>query len=199
MNNLIGIIAAALCAVSVFSSISLSNTAQLSDAAISSCSDALQLALYLAGTMALWGGLMRVAEKAGITRIFECLLSPITKRLFKHCDEKTLQNISMNITANMLGIANAATPLGIAAIKGMAKNRSRYTARSIAMLTVLNTASIQLIPTTVGALRAKYGAAEPFDVTLPIIAVSLISAVCGCIVVYAVSMTNLKGKKNDIK
>jgi spore maturation protein A len=81
----------------------------------------------------------------------------------------------------------------------MAKNSSRYTARSIAMLTVLNTASIQLIPTTVGALRAKYGAAEPFDVTLPIIAVSLISAVCGCIVVYAVSMTNLKGKKNEIK
>jgi spore maturation protein A len=199
VNNLIGIIAAALCVISVISAICLSQTSQLSRSAVDCCSDAVQLAIYLAGTMALWGGLMRVAEKAGITRFFERLLSPVTKRIFKGCDEKTVRNICMNITANMLGIANAATPLGIAAVKGMAKSHSRYAMRNIAMLTVLNTASIQLIPTTVGALRAKYGAAEPFDVTAPIIAVSLISALCGCVVVYAVSMTNLKGKKNAIK
>lgn len=193
---MIGIIAAALCAVSIFSAVSLSHTQQLSKAAVDSCSDAVQLAIYLAGTMALWGGLMRVAEKAGITRVFERLLSPVTKRLFKGCSEKTLKNICMNITANMLGIANAATPLGIAAVKDMAQSRSKYALRNIAMLTVLNTASIQFIPTTVGSLRAKYGAANPFDVTLPIIAVSLISAVCGCIAVYAFS---LKGRNNALK
>ncbi len=189
---LLGLITAVLCILSVPSAIVFSKTSELSKAAIESCSDAVQLAVCLAGTMALWGGLMRIAQKAGITAAFEKLLSPLTHKLFKECDGETMKNISMNLTANMLGISNAATPLGIAAVKGMSRSGGRYTKRNIAMLTVLNTASIQLIPTTVGALRARYGAESPFDITLPVLAVSLISAVGGCMMVYAVS---LRGRK----
>lgn len=192
---MIGILTALLCGISVLAAMLLSNTAELSKAAIESCSGAVELAIYLAGTMALWGGLMRVAQKAGLTRVFERLLRPLTCRLFKGCDDEVMQNISMNITANMLGIANAATPLGIAAVKGMSRQGGPYMKRNIAMLTVLNSASIQLIPATIGAMRARYGAASPFDVTLPILVVSLISAAAGCLMVYSVS---LKRKRNAV-
>ncbi len=190
---MIGILTALLCCVSVIAAIALSSTAELSKAAVGACSDAVSLAVYLAGTMALWGGLMRIAEKAGLTKLFGRLLSPVTKRLFKDCDEQTMKNISMNITANLLGIGNAATPLGIAAVKGMSRQGGRYMKRNIAMLTVLNTASIQLFPTTIGAMRAKFGAQSPFDVTLPILLVSLISAFGGCLMVFALS---IKRKRN---
>ena len=91
------------------------------------------------------------------------------------------------------GIANAATPLGITAVKGMYKRGGRYAKRNIAMLTVLNTASIQLIPTTIGTLRAAHGSTAPFEITAPILIVSLISASAGCIAVNALS---LRRKKN---
>ena len=98
-----------------------------------------------------------------------------------------MKSISVNITTNLLGLGNAATPAGIAAVKAIAAQGGRNVRRNIAMLVVLNTASIQLIPTTVGALRAKFGAQSPFDVTLSTLAVSLISAVCGCAVVWVMS------------
>lgn len=189
---LLGIITSVLCILSIPSAMLLSKTSELSGAAIESCSSAVQLAIYLAGAMALWGGLMRIAQKAGITAFFEKLLSPVTNRLFKECDGETMKNISMNLTANMLGISNAATPLGIAAVRRMSRSGSRYAKRNIAMLTVLNTASIQLIPTTVGALRARYGSESPFDITLPVLTVSLISAAGGCLTVWALSM---KGRR----
>lgn len=193
---MIGMLTALFCSVSVLSAILLSNTSELSKAAVESCSSAVELAIYLAGSMALWGGLMQVAKKSGLTKLFERMLSPLTHRLFKGCSDEVMQNISMNITANMLGIANAATPLGIAAVSAMSKQGGAHMKRNIAMLTVLNSASIQLIPTTIGAMRARYAAASPFDVTLPIIAVSLISAFGGCLMVYALS---IKRKRNASK
>ena len=88
----------------------------------------------------------------------------------------------MNLSANMLGISNAATPMGIQAVKEMDKQNGKYTPRCIAMLTVLNTASIQLLPATIGSLRAAHGAKSPLD----------ISAAAGCAVVYVLSL----GRKN---
>lgn len=184
---MLGILVALLCAFSLVMGICGSNTAELSKAAIGSCSDAVQLALYLAGSMALWGGLMKIAQEAGITKAFERVLSPVTRRLFAGCSDEAMKSISVNITANLLGLGNAATPAGIAAVKAIAAQGGRNVRRNIAMLVVLNTASIQLIPTTVGALRAKFGAQSPFDITLPTLAVSLISAVCGCAVVWVMS------------
>lgn len=193
---MIGWITALLCAFSLAAAVCGSNTAELSKAAVGSCSDAVQMAVYLAGSMALWGGLMRIAGAAGITGAFEKLLSPVTRRLFRGCSDEAMKNISVNITANLLGLGNAATPAGIAAVKAIAAQGGRNVRRSIAMLVVLNTASIQLIPTTVGALRAKFGAQSPFDITLPTLAVSLISAVCGCAVVWVMST---KGGKDAVR
>ena len=192
--GLIGIIAAVMCAFSVICSVVHGDTQQLSSAAAQSCGEAVKLALSLAGTMALWGGLMQVADKAGLTRIFARLLSPVTRLLFKDCDEKTMKAVSMNITSNMLGIANAATPPGIAAVKGMYKHGGKYMKRNIAMLTVLNTASVQLIPTTIGTMRASHGSTAPFEVTVPILIVSFVSAFAGCLTVYALSL----GRKSDV-
>lgn len=193
---MIGWITALLCSFSLAAAVCGSNTAELSKAAVGSCSDAVQMAVYLAGSMALWGGLMRIAGAAGITGAFEKLLSPVTRRLFRGCSDEAMKNISVNITANLLGLGNAATPAGIAAVKAIAAQGGRNVRRSIAMLVVLNTASIQLIPTTVGALRAKFGAQSPFDITLPTLAVSLISAVCGCAVVWVMST---KGGKDAVR
>lgn len=193
---MIGWITALLCAFSLAAAVCGSNTAELSKAAVGSCSDAVQMAVYLAGSMALWGGLMRIAGAVGITGAFEKLLSPVTRRLFRGCSDEAMKNISVNITANLLGLGNAATPAGIAAVKAIAAQGGRNVRRSIAMLVVLNTASIQLIPTTVGALRAKFGAQSPFDITLPTLAVSLISAVCGCAVVWVMST---KGGKDAVR
>ena len=193
---MIGWITALLCAFSLAAAVCGSNTAELSKAAVGSCSDAVQMAVYLAGSMALWGGLMRIAGAAGITGAFEKLLSPVTRRLFRGCSDEAMKNISVNITANLLGLGNAATPAGIAAVKAIAAQGGRNVRRSIAMLVVLNTASIQLIPTTVGALRAEFGAQSPFDITLPTLAVSLISAVCGCAVVWVMST---KGGKDAVR
>lgn len=190
---MIGVICALLCIISIIASISNGRTSELSQASIESCSEAVKLALSLAGTMALWSGLMRIAEQSGITKVFEKILSPISKRIFKGCCPKAIEYITMNLTANMLGISNAATPLGIAAVKEMDKQGGKYAKRGIAMLTVLNTASIQLLPTTIATMRTAHGANNPYDITLPILIVSLISASAGCIIVYAL---NLKGHKH---
>ena len=181
---MLGTLTALLCAAALITAMLMSNTAELSKAAVGSCSEAVQLAVYLAGSMALWGGLMRIARAAGITKLFDRLLMPITRRLFSGCSGNTMERISMNITANLLGLGNAATPAGIAAVKAIAADDGRNSRRNITLLVVLNTASIQLIPTTVGALRAKFGSQSPFDITLPTLAVSLVSAVCGCVVVW---------------
>lgn len=185
-----------MCTISVVCAIIRSNTNALSIAAVESCGEAVKLAISLAGTMALWGGIMQIADKAGLTAVFMRLLHPLTKRLFKGCDEATMKNISMNITANMLGIANAATPLGIAAVKGMSKQGGINMKRNIAMLTVLNTASIQLLPTTIATMRAAHGSTAPFEITLPVLIVSLISASAGCLTVLAFS---LGSKKNAVR
>lgn len=191
---LIGLIAAVMCAFSLVCAIFNSRTNELSAAAMGSCEQAVELALTLAGTMALWCGLLRIAQAAGITAFFSKLLTPLTSLLFKDCGKQAVEHITMNLTANLLGIGNAATPAGIAAVKAMAQHGGKHLRRNIAMLTVLNTASIQLIPATIGAMRAAHGAKEPFDITLPIIAVSAVSAFAGCLCVYALS---LKGNANE--
>ena len=193
---MIGLIAAILCCISVLCSIATQSTEALSRAAVSSCSEAIELAISLAGTMALWGGLMRIAHKAGLTRFFARLLSPLTRRLFAGCSSKAVEYITMNLTANMLGISNAATPMGIEAVKEMNRQGGASARRGIAMLTVLNTASIQLLPTTIGTMRAAHSAADPFDITLPILAVSIASAAAGCAMIYAL---HLKGRHCEDK
>lgn len=154
---------------------------QVSQAAIGGASDAVSLFLILLATICLWNGLMNIAQKAGITKALAKLLSPVTKRLFPQVKPGSagMQAISMNIVANFLGLGNAATPLGLAAMKEMSRGKQlekRTATDSMAMFVVVNTASIQLIPTTIAALRIKHGAAAPFDI-LPCIWISSVVTV----------------------
>lgn len=147
---------------------------EVSRAAAESCGGAVMLTLTLAGTMALWGGIMAVAEAGGITGGIEQLLRPAVRLLFPGADDESRRAVSMNLTAGLLGLGNAATPLGIRAAKSL------KTERDTAVLVVLNTASIQLIPTTMAALRAANGSAEPYEIMLPVLTVSFIAAAAGC-------------------
>ena len=143
---------------------------QLSEAAMSESANAVSLVLSLMGMMCLWSGLMKVAQQSRLTEKLSLLLSPITKRLFKDLNPKgkAMEAISMNIVANLLGLGNAATPLGIKAMCEMSKETKAGSAasNSMVMFVVLNTAAIQLIPTTTAMLRMNEGSTAPLDIQM---------------------------------
>ncbi|QAT51339.1 spore maturation protein A [Caproiciproducens sp. NJN-50] len=154
---------------------------QLSGAVLSGASDAVTLVLTMTGMMCAWTGLMKIADEGGLTALLSKALNPIMRLLFPDCKPggPAVKAMCMNITANLLGLGNAATPLGIAAMKELKKNNPTQTAdNSMATFVVLNTASIQLIPTFLGTMRAQYGSAAPFDI-LPAV---WITSVCSVIV-----------------
>ncbi len=157
----------------------------VSSSIIKSATDAVTLSFSLLGTMALWTGLMRVAEKSGLCDIIAKILSPVLRLIFPNLKKNSeeITAISMNVTANLLGLGNASTPLGISAMQKLArqnpyKDKPSY---EMIMFVVLNTASVQIIPTTVATLRLQNGATNPFDVIPAIMltsSLSLISAIC---------------------
>ena len=148
------------------------------------CEDAVGLILTLGGVMALWGGFMEIAERSGITAVFSKCLSPLIRLIFPEVrDKKTKEAISMNITANLLGLGNAATPLGINAMKRLDKlNGHRETAsRSMVTFVILNTASVQLVPVTTAALRAKFGSEAPMSILPAVLLASVLSLIVGLV------------------
>lgn len=152
---------------------------QVSQAAISSCAEAVKLVISLLGTMCLWSGLMKVADECKITDGLAKLFSPLNRHIFKGLDQKSkaAKAICMNMAANLLGLGNAATPLGMAAMKELEKLSPDKTVASDHMVTfvVLNTASLQLIPTTIAALRLEMGAKAPLDILPAVWVTSLCS------------------------
>lgn len=141
---------------------------EMSAAVLDSASDAVTLALSLCGVMCLWSGLMKVAESAGLVEKLSRLLSPVIGFVFNGIDKgsRAEQLISMNLTANLLGLGNASTPLGISAMQelSVSENAGDTATDNMIMLTVLNTASLQIIPTTAAALRAALGAQRPMEI-----------------------------------
>lgn len=137
---------------------------------------AVNLSILMAGTMAFWVGLTRIAENSGITAKVSFLLTPILKRLFPHyaSNTKAMEKISLNITANIFGLGNAATPLGLEAMQTM-NEKQEYPNRDIILFVVINTASLQLIPTNIAALRSAYGSNAPFSV-MPYVWISSLGA-----------------------
>ena len=152
--------------------------AELTDAIISAGNQAVTVFIGLYGIMVLWGGLMRIAEKSGVTAFIARMMYPLLRLLFPKLkkDGKELGAISMNITANIFGLGNAATPLGIDAMhKLQAINDDKSTASNeMIIFVVMNSASIRLIPTTVAMLRSNNGSKSPMEILLP----SIISSVC---------------------
>ena len=136
------------------------------------------LAISLAGSVCLWTGVGKVMEKAGITDMLSRLLKPLLGRLFPTYkkDPAFARNLSANVCANFLGLGNAATPMGIRAAQRLAKQNA---SDELCRLIVLNTASIQLIPATVAAVRASSGCSTPFDILPAVWVTSVCSAGMG--------------------
>ncbi|MBQ2841406.1 MAG: spore maturation protein A [Clostridia bacterium] len=168
---MINYIWASMVVFSVISAFFAGNAQELSAAIIESASDAVSLCIRLGGTICLWGGLMEIAEQSGMTGTVCRILSPFLKIIFPKMDMKgqTAKAISMNVTANLLGLGNAATPLGLEAMRRLqTENPSKEKASTdMIKFVVMNSAAFHLIPTTVAAMRQDYGSKNPFDIMLP--------------------------------
>jgi len=171
----------------VFSAV-LGQISELSNNILTASEGAVKLTLTLLGSMAFWGGVMRIAEKSGFTKKLAVLFRPILRKLFAGIavDGKAFNSIVMNITANIIGMGNAATPLGIKAIKELAKEEGAtdYATRNIIAFVVINTASIQLIPTTVATLRAAHGSSVPMEILPSVIVTSCVALFVGLTLVF---------------
>ena len=158
---------------------------QVSISAVNDCSSAVTLVIQLTGVMCLWSGLMRIAEESKLTDRLSSLFRPVMRLLFRDlpAGSKAVKAIVMNLTANLLGLGNAATPLGIAAMKELEKISPQKGAASnnMAMLVVLNTASLQLIPTTTAALRLANGSAAPMEILPAVWLSSAVSVLAGIV------------------
>lgn len=134
----------------------------------------------LAGIMCFWTGIMKIAERCGVSDVISKLIAPAVNRLFPNTSEKARKYISMNMTANMLGMGNAATPMGMIAAEELDRENGTPSVPSdaLCMLVVINTSSFQLIPSTIIALRAAAGSQSPTSVILPI----WITSACALIV-----------------
>ena len=157
----------------------------LSDGVLKGAGEAVNLVISLLGMMAFWTGIMKIAEKSGFTEFLAKVFSPALKFLFPEIPEKSnsLRYICMNITANLLGLGNAATPFGILAVKEMkklSKNDSSAT-NGMIMFLVINTASLQLIPTLLMVIRQKYGSSSPLGILPHIWLSSILGLVFGVI------------------
>ena len=170
-----------LLALSLFCGL-LYGSADLGQAAIQGASRAVELSLGLAGALVFWSGFGTLLERSGLQRRLSRLLSPLLGRLFPSArrDAQAMGALCGNVTANLLGLGSAATPLGIAAVKRMQRlSGSEEATDEMCRLIVMNTASIQLLPSTVAALRGQLGSAAPFDILPAVWLSSLLSVTAG--------------------
>ena len=146
-----------------------------------------EVALYLAGIMAFWLGIMRIAEKSGVVGFIAGLLTPIARRLFPEIPEGSpaIGDIAMNFTANAFGLSNAATPMGLKAMEELQKLNKEKKSASNAMCTLLamNTAGFQIVPATVIAVLASFGAKNPTEIVLPAWMVTTFAFVSALVIV----------------
>jgi spore maturation protein A len=174
---ILSVVWTALILLSVVCAVVTGRTAGLSAAALEGASAGVQLAIALAGPLCLWSGVGRVLDRSGVLAALARRARPVLGRLFPDScrDEAALGSICANLSANLLGLGNAATPLGIDAVRRM-QAPGDTASHEVCRFLVLNTASIQLLPTTVAALRAANGAAAPLDI-LPAVWVTSVCSV----------------------
>ena len=154
-------------------------SAAVGAAAAQGVQQAVTFCLTVGGMICLWSGVMEVMRRSGIAAGLSRLLQPVLQWLFPRAsrDAQTLDALSMNVSANLLGLGNAATPAGVHAAQAMARElRGSKASDELCLLVVLNTASIQLLPTTVASVRAAFGSAAPFDI-LPAVWISSLASV----------------------
>ena len=156
----------------------------LTPAAMEGAKSAVTLCLSLAGPLCLWSGIAKVMERAGLTERLGKLMRPLLGRLFPEAsrDRLALGYLTANVSANLLGLGNAATPMGIAAVKRMQQlSHTTDATDEMCLLIVMNTASIQLLPTTVAAVRSSLGCSAPFDILPAVWLTSIVSVSAGII------------------
>ena len=157
------------------------NIENLNSSIFESAESAVNLCLTLLGITCLWSGIMEVASKTRIINYLSKFLKPVMKMLFSNLNEKSYNNIIMNIIANILGLGNAATPLGLKAMNELQKENENKNELSdnMMMLIVLNTASLQIIPTTIIAIRSSLGSEDPTKIIFPVWISTISAAVVG--------------------
>ncbi len=168
-------------AMSVLCAILLGREALLAPAALEGAAQAIELGISMAGMLCLWMGVMEVMQRAGLAEKLAKLLRPILRRLFPDfaSDGGVMDTIAANVSANLLGLGNAATPLGLEAARRMSGRTPGIAGDSLCMLIVCNTASIQLLPTTVAAVRMASGCQTPFDILPAVWVTSALSVLTG--------------------
>ena len=173
--------------ISFIYAIFFGNIEYLNKSIFSSVEEAVNLSISLLGTMCLWSGIMQIARETTFVNKLSNLLAPVMKFLFPDVKKGSTiyQEISMNIIANLLGLGNAATPLGLKAMKSMQEENvdKDVLTNSMATLIVLNTASIQIIPSTVIAIRSSLGSTNPSIIIVPVWIATICAGVVGMLAV----------------
>ena len=153
------------------------NIENMNQSIFTSAAGAVELSITFFSTICLWTGIMKIAQQTNFVAKLTKLLRPIINFLFPDCrnNEKAKEEISMNMIANILGLGNAATPLGLKAMKTLQKDNSKKdtVSHSMAMFIVINTASMQLIPTTVIAIRTSFNSSNPTQIIFPVWGVTI--------------------------
>ena len=152
--------------VSILCGLATGNGPAVAAAAMEGAAAAVELCLSMAGVLCLWMGVMEVMRRSGLSDGLSRLLRPVLGLIFPQTarDREIMDSIAANVSANLLGLGNAATPLGIEAARKMGRRSPGTASDAMCMLVVCNTASIQLIPTTVATVRSAAGCAAPFDI-----------------------------------
>ena len=157
----------------------------LSKTIVSTTSDTVKLIIELLGMMCLWCGVMKIAERSGLTDKLARLLKPVLKIIFKEAgkDDKALGAIVMNLTANMFGLSNAATPFGIKAMEEMDRinGHKDVASNDMVLFLVLNAACIQFVPTTVISIRAAFNSVNPGAIIIPALCTTTFASILGII------------------
>ena len=167
----------------------------VANAALDGAASAIELGLSMAGVLCLWSGVMEMMDVCGLSTSLSKLFRPLLRRLLPQTsrDSETLAAVSANVSANLLGLGNAATPLGIRAAQRMAAGCHGVASDELCLLVVLNTASIQLVPATIASVRAAAGASDPFDILPAVWLSSLFSVAVG--ILTARFLSRRKGRR----
>lgn len=178
---MLNIIWPAFIIISFMYAIMMGNVEEVNKSIFDSAGSAVELSITFLGTMCLWNGIMKIVQETSLMKKLTTLLKPLMSFLFpelkKECPAK--EKISMNIIANILGLGNAATPLGIKAMSELQKENTKKDtlSNSMVMFIVLNTASLQLIPTTVIAIRTSLGSENPSSIIVPVWIATMVATI----------------------
>lgn len=166
----------------------------VASAALEGARSAVELSLSMAGVLCLWSGVMEIMNACGLSASLAGLFRPVLRRLLPGAsqDPETLAAVSANVSANLLGLGNAATPLGIRAARRMAKGCGGVASDELCRLVVLNTASIQLIPATIASVRAAAGCETPFDILPAVWLTSVLSVTAGLLAAWLLSRGRMR-------